>query len=192
MPGYSCWALATSSFTFVGTISPRISAPGANGPVNFIPKQVPNPVESDSAVHTLFSGACSRTFFLDSISAPVQPPVVQEQTPTLLCQPPGCAKKDPNGAPWLLRLRNNRNERLTSLPVVAAPIETPHPLCASLCYARIRKTLRVSVRHIGASIDTFFSAFPVSQSDFCRRFCDFSFSPPGKAMDHRQCAGHDG
>jgi hypothetical protein len=109
-----------------------------------------------------------------------------------IMQSPGCAKKDPNGAPWLPRLRNNRNERLTSLPVVAAPIETPHPPCASLCYARIRKTLRVSVRHIGASIDTFFSAFPVSQSDFCRRFCDFRFSPPGKAMDHRRCAGHDG
>src|SRR5260370_23014111 len=63
MPSCGFWALATSALTFVVTITPRILAPGENGPSNFTPNQVPNSVESDSARQTRLSGACRRIFF---------------------------------------------------------------------------------------------------------------------------------
>src|ERR1700719_4118878 len=37
----------------------------------------------------------------------------------------------------------------------ADPLETAHPLCPSLCYARIRETITVSVHHIGARLTRF-------------------------------------
>jgi len=45
------------------TITPRMLAPGVNGPSNFMPNQVPNSVESDSARQTRFRGARRRIFF---------------------------------------------------------------------------------------------------------------------------------
>src|SRR5260370_41916503 len=62
-PSCGFCALATSALTFVVTITPRIAAPGLNGPSNFTPNQVPNSVESDSARQTRLSGACRRIFF---------------------------------------------------------------------------------------------------------------------------------
>src|SRR5215472_8592569 len=75
-PSYGFWALATSAFTVVGTITPRIDAPGSNRPSNFMPNQLPNSVESASARHTRFRGACSRIFF--------------SMRSAFLRQPPGC------------------------------------------------------------------------------------------------------
>ena len=73
MPSYGFWALPASASTVVGTIAPRIEAPGANGPSNFMPNQDPNSVESDSARQIRFRGARNRTFF-SMRSVFMQPP----------------------------------------------------------------------------------------------------------------------
>src|SRR5258706_15789933 len=52
-----------------------MTAPGANGPSNLTPNQVPNSVESDSARQTRFRGARKRIFF---------------SMRSVLMQPPGC------------------------------------------------------------------------------------------------------
>jgi len=67
MPSYSFWALATSASTIVGAITPRMQAPDANGPSNFMPNQLPNSVEFDNARQTRFRGARDTIFFLDAI-----------------------------------------------------------------------------------------------------------------------------
>src|SRR6266487_2209227 len=62
-PACSCCALPTSASTVVGTMTPRRSAPGANGPSNFMPNQVPNSSASVSARQTRARGARSRIVF---------------------------------------------------------------------------------------------------------------------------------
>src|ERR1700730_3201197 len=75
--------------------------------------------------------------------------------------------------------------------VAAAQRETLQPRWTSLCYARIRETLTVSVNHTGASIDTFFSALPISNF-YSRCVGDPYISRSKRAAHCRQRVGHDG
>src|ERR1700690_54249 len=62
-PSCCFWALPTSASTVVGVSIAFMRAPGAKGPLNFRPNQVPNSVESDKARQTRLRGARRRIFF---------------------------------------------------------------------------------------------------------------------------------